>query len=46
MATIASQMLETAFKAHARETSDFGAIVDEMRHVIIQSLLIMCLSGQ
>ncbi len=44
MAITASQMLETAFKTHARKASEAGANLDEMQHVIIQLLPIMGLA--
>lgn len=41
MAITASQMLETAFKTHAKKASEAGATGEEMQHVIIQLLPIM-----
>ena len=41
MAITASQMLETAFKTHARKAAEAGASRDELEHVVIQLLPIM-----
>ncbi len=38
MAINGSQMLETAFKTHARKAAEAGASIDEMQHVVIQLL--------
>jgi alkylhydroperoxidase/carboxymuconolactone decarboxylase family protein YurZ len=44
MAINGSQMLETAFKTHARKAAEAGASIDEMQHVVIQLLPGMGLS--